>query len=252
MAWQNPKTNWGAADGVRNTDFNRIEGNILELYNTGAVRDTLTVYVSTSGNDTTGSGTSASPYRTITKALSVLPKNLNGKTVTISVASGTYAEDVTIKDFTGGAIIISGSSPVNISSLTITNSLVKVNYINFVTSGSVGISINDGATFITLGNVTTSGSSYGISVTGCASAFIGGILTVTGATIAVNASNNSDVYVSSVSLSGVSTAFSADNGSQIAYGSSNLSNTSGLISTRTGGRVLTGSQGSTVMSASLE
>lgn len=32
MAWQTPKTNWAAADGVRNTDFNRIEGNTLELY----------------------------------------------------------------------------------------------------------------------------------------------------------------------------------------------------------------------------
>lgn len=33
MAWQTPKTNWGAADGVRNTDMNRIEENILELRN---------------------------------------------------------------------------------------------------------------------------------------------------------------------------------------------------------------------------
>lgn len=32
MAWQTPKTDWAAPDGVRNTDFNRIEGNALHLY----------------------------------------------------------------------------------------------------------------------------------------------------------------------------------------------------------------------------
>lgn len=33
MAWQTPKTDWTAQDGVRTSDFNRIEGNTLELYN---------------------------------------------------------------------------------------------------------------------------------------------------------------------------------------------------------------------------
>ena len=36
MAWQTPKTNWSSADGVRDTDMNRIEGNSLELRNTKA------------------------------------------------------------------------------------------------------------------------------------------------------------------------------------------------------------------------
>lgn len=35
MAWTNPKTNWTSVDGVTSTDMNRIEGNALELYNTG-------------------------------------------------------------------------------------------------------------------------------------------------------------------------------------------------------------------------
>lgn len=36
MTWQNPKTNWGAfpaQDGLKNSDYNRIEGNTLYLYN---------------------------------------------------------------------------------------------------------------------------------------------------------------------------------------------------------------------------
>lgn len=32
MAWQTPKTDWEAQDGVRNTDLNRIEGNALDLH----------------------------------------------------------------------------------------------------------------------------------------------------------------------------------------------------------------------------
>lgn len=32
MAWQTPKTDWAAPDGVRNTDMNRIEGNTKHLY----------------------------------------------------------------------------------------------------------------------------------------------------------------------------------------------------------------------------
>jgi hypothetical protein len=39
MAWQTPKTNWAGPDGVRNTDFNRIEGNAQHLYdNMAALR----------------------------------------------------------------------------------------------------------------------------------------------------------------------------------------------------------------------
>jgi hypothetical protein len=34
MAWQNPKTDWQAADVVSKDDFNRIEGNVQELQNT--------------------------------------------------------------------------------------------------------------------------------------------------------------------------------------------------------------------------
>ena len=34
MAWQTPKTNWGAADVPLSDDFNRIEGNVQELQNT--------------------------------------------------------------------------------------------------------------------------------------------------------------------------------------------------------------------------
>lgn len=46
---------------------------------------TASIYVSTTGNDTTGNGTSVNPYRTITKAISVM-----NQATTVYVAVGTY------------------------------------------------------------------------------------------------------------------------------------------------------------------
>lgn len=45
-----------------------------------------TIYVATTGNDTTGNGSAETPYATITKAISVATANVD----TISVAGGTY------------------------------------------------------------------------------------------------------------------------------------------------------------------
>ena len=57
MAWQTPKTNWSSADGVRDTDLNRIEENTRVLY-FEKLRDNTTIYVSPSGNNSTGNGSS--------------------------------------------------------------------------------------------------------------------------------------------------------------------------------------------------
>lgn len=66
----------------------------------------ITVYVSTTGSDTTGDGTSENPYETITYALRTVPKNLGDRTATINIADGTYAEDVTATGFYAGSIRI--------------------------------------------------------------------------------------------------------------------------------------------------
>ncbi|HLP86960.1 MAG TPA: hypothetical protein VK153_03780 [Candidatus Paceibacterota bacterium] len=57
-----------------------------------------TIYVSATGNDTTGDGSEALPYLTIGKALSTIKKNIgNGVTVTISIGEGTF--DISLDDF---------------------------------------------------------------------------------------------------------------------------------------------------------
>lgn len=75
------------------TEISNLETEIdSELaHKTDTVAANTTIYVATTGSDTTGDGTSSAPFATLTKALSFL----NGKTllgaVTIQIADGTYS-----------------------------------------------------------------------------------------------------------------------------------------------------------------
>lgn len=243
MAWQTPKTDWSRADGVRDSDLNRIEGNILELYGIAAVPAATTLYVSTSGNDTTGRGTSSAPYRTITKALSTLQKNLNGKSVTINIAAGTYAENVTISGFTGGYISLTGTvgADVSVSGLTVDACTVVVSAIDLIVSSSTGLRLTNGAIFITTSNFSsTATTSIGINATGCSQAHFGSNVAISNATTAVVATNNARLFVFQLTTSAVGTAMSASNGGIIGYGSHTGGVNSTVIATSAGGRIYTG------------
>lgn len=126
----------------------------------------VTLHVTTAGNDTTGNGTNGTPYRTINKALSTLPKNLNGKTVIINVGAGTYSENVTVKDFFGGTITINGNvgASVTVTGITIENANVLTDGIN-ITVGSGGIFIGtNGLLFSAVSNITVSGATNGVTL----------------------------------------------------------------------------------------
>jgi hypothetical protein len=89
----------------------------------GSVSAPATIYVATTGSDTTGDGTSGLPYASVGKALSVLPKTIDS-VYTIDVADGTYTGStngiIEVDDFvcTGeGKIIVTGdtTTPANVS-----------------------------------------------------------------------------------------------------------------------------------------
>lgn len=109
------KTDWKINDVVQPEDMNRIEGGISAL-DSGKADNSLSnvaeasfsakakasgidiplksnyrCYVSTSGDDTTGQGTSVRPYKTIQKAIDSLPdSNTKGVNYTLDIAAGTY------------------------------------------------------------------------------------------------------------------------------------------------------------------
>lgn len=93
------------------------------IENTKPLESDTTYYVAMTGSDTTGNGSATAPYATVTKALSVIPKQLEAKTATISIADGTYTEDVVISGFTNGYLVIQGneSAPNNVVIQGITN-----------------------------------------------------------------------------------------------------------------------------------
>ena len=117
----------------------------------------VNLYVSLAGSDTLGNGTSANPYRTINKALSVLPKNLNGMRTVINIAAGTYNEIVYADRFFGAAITISG--------LTINGCRVLIDPIN-LTVGSNGIFIESQGLLYSSGNnpIVVNGAAEGVTL----------------------------------------------------------------------------------------
>ncbi|HMM30342.1 MAG TPA: BppU family phage baseplate upper protein [Clostridia bacterium] len=68
-----------------------------------------TLYVATTGSDTTGDGSSGAPYATLQKAADVAVKNLNGYTLTINIAAGTYNAGATFKNIVNGTLQITGA-----------------------------------------------------------------------------------------------------------------------------------------------
>lgn len=89
--------------------YSTDNGGII-VKSSGAVIGTLNadanIYVSTTGSDTTGDGTSGNPFKTIQHTIDVLPKDLGGYFATINVASGIYPEDIKITGFSNGALFL--------------------------------------------------------------------------------------------------------------------------------------------------
>lgn len=220
----------------------------------------VTVYVSTTGSDADGDGSSAAPFATIQAAVNALPKCLGGHVASIDISAGTYNERVRIDGFNGGRLIIgeAGRSVV-IRGLNITNSTQVVLNISNVTwatgfSGTIvyigynsSVVLGSGMTVRCAGSEEVGvGVTYGsslvaeavtITVLNCART---AILATIGSRVALNAITGS---------SNTAVGLMAERGAILAYNTTNLSSTSGDVS-RTGGRILTGS-GSELVPASI-
>ena len=92
----------------------------------GAITTNTTYYISTSGNDTTGDGSSGDPWATIDKAMSEISSSLIvGATVTIQLGDGTYTLTAGTASFDhamGNNITITGENTYDISLTSIQSS----------------------------------------------------------------------------------------------------------------------------------
>lgn len=251
MAWQTPKTNWSAADGVRDSDFNRIEGDILELYNRQELRAATALYVNAiSGNDTTGNGSNAAPYKTIMKAINSLPKHLGGYNASISIASGTYDEEVVINGFAGKLSLTGVSNAsVNIKRLVVDACTVLINSIVISASANdAPIDVENGGTLICIAQNlkatnTTTGTS-GVKVGNLSSLYVANTLTVSGmgGGAAVLCTQGSVAHIHTLTGSNKASGLEASNGGKISFVLNSFTATSAAAVTYTGGRVYSAAQ----------
>ena len=205
-----------------------------------------TVYVATTGNDTTGDGTSGNPYKTITKGLSVIPKNLNGFAATLYIAGGTYAESVVVNGFHGGMVYVVLNGNITVTSLSIMAcQYVFINgssqyTITTTATTAVPFQVARGSSLSSLSVsylVSTGNTQSGFYCGSNSSAHITGTLTANNALYGVIVSGESKAYISNIAGSGNDTGIYGAEGSVFSYRTKTISATTDHI--LSGGSIIT-------------
>ena len=153
-------------------------------------------YVTTSGNDSTGNGTSGAPWLTLQHAVNAVTSNYDGggNNATINLGTGSFAGANITQPFMGGTLYINGngSSNTNITSAIVNNNnaIVIVENATMATSG-YGIQSYGGGSLVTVG----AGMVFGACTTAHLSAFAGGSIAFNaGYTVSGNTSVHLQAY----------------------------------------------------------
>lgn len=179
--------------------YTKTETNALLANKADRLTAAKTIYVATTGSNSTGNGTQAKPFATVSKAISTLPKNLNEYNAVINIAAGSYGEVITILGFCNGVIdlnfaegctfwglkVLSSSAMVRISgnpsfvynvsgAYIIASGKKTIVYIEnavlILKSGGMTVTGTSDCTGISVswkGNFGTYGSAFVIKVSGC-------------------------------------------------------------------------------------
>ena len=244
MAWQTPKTDWAPEDGVMDIDFNRIENNIQDLHERSNILSPyiltkdLVLYVDGSGNDATGNGSASAPYKTINKALSVVPHNLSGHSVIISIDAGTYPEIVEISGYSG-TIVLSGNSGalVTVNGFRVSGADVEIS--NIILAVSSGVFVTNGGTLTGDGAMRISGNSLTVNY---GALFNLSSLTISNASgYAVEVNRGGRFFATTLSGTNVN-GIRCQTGGIAGFGTNGFTITGTQYMTATGGRIYSDSQ----------
>lgn len=208
------------------------------------LRDNLSLYVSNAGSDALGDGTEANPFASVSKALSVIPKNLNGYVAYVNIGAGVYNETVMVDSFCGGKIVFTGAinETVAFTNLYVRNkSVVEVRNIQVdVSSGYISI-INDGFLGVHT-SMSVNGSANGVQVVDRGQAvFYNNLLIYNTTNDAVSADSGGFVYVNNLGGNGNRLGIAASGGATVAFNTNTIGAAIGYYSA-SGGRILSGSQ----------
>lgn len=218
------------------------------------------VYVSPTGNDISGDGSSAKPFQTISRALLEKAQKAGYHKCTVKVAAGDYsaatglyldaairAQNVYAEIQLQGDVTFSSNGEfvmdIDNSTISITGTDKVINLTGEAASGQIYVH-NDG-------NITMYGPVIKFNGGGAGKGILatsGGIFSqAMGRTSmdnledAAEASINGRIYLESVFGSGNRNGFVASSGGQVAYGTSTMTATNPTVTSK-GGRVLTGVQ----------
>ncbi len=212
----------------------------------------LNYYVSPSGNDTTGDGTQAKPFRQISKAISQIPIITNESlSVTINVSAGTYGDfeisgnvaiaivGVLTPSVTFGRISVNNSATLDItgfSSVTIDvsssaktgilayrNAVFYTNCPLVITGSAIGngqsaLASQQGGIIFVNTTVNISGFSSGVRAIQNGMTSVDGLATISNCTYGLIAQNGGIVSVNSYSLSSVTNSTLTSGGGKIELG----------------------------------
>lgn len=208
--------------------------NISTEVNTLILNQDATIFVSNTGSDSTGDGSTENPYSTITHALSKLPKFLNGHTASVVVAAGTYLEDINIYGFVGNLkLLIQGDVTVNSISVEYSSVLVNSSIESKYTITSQWINIKNRSSFESYTNVdynitssltgVVTGKSLSMYTATSSSVYISGNVFLTGNTdTAIGVFSKTKVYIGGMFGSGFNRGSIVDAGSELSVGRNNL------------------------------
>ena len=153
----------------------------------GSIEDNITLYVSTSGNDSTGTGAISNPFLTLSRAYEDLPDFC--KTVTIYIDNGTYSDElseiVMYKDIVTLNIIASNASPdvtISISNSDTRESIFNVINAKKLVLKNINFTRNNNSTaetsILNLSSITFKisdcsfdGAYFGVNATSCIGEF---------------------------------------------------------------------------------
>jgi hypothetical protein len=219
--------------------------NLNAMQNAAGLTANKNYYVATTGSDTTGTGSQASPYATINYALSRLPKNLNGFTAIIHIAAGSYPESVAIRDFGNGILRFTGTAGdvVEVSGLTFTN--VKYAEITNITFSITNSNLYAFSSSIRIESpLIASGGAHGVYANHSSFLAFMNNVTVTNVTDSgVTSTNCSSVYVENL-LGDNSIAFVASRGGICSFFTNESTSSRAKYFVEKGGRIFSGAQSS--------
>ena len=148
----------------------------------GNIVSNFTLYVATTGNDTTGTGAASTPFATIQKAMSYLQNFhiASGVTATISVGAGTFAQTAVLAlgHEQGDRINLTGTTSAGSSSAITSVNTTTLSWVGTNVSPS-GIQITTGQNFGTISNFYILGGTSGTKNTGIGYYNFGSFSTIT-------------------------------------------------------------------------